>query len=460
MKRPKTCRTFTIGRDAFIVLLGVMMYICSEVLGASSDGILQVHVLSRHCDRLPITALKIPNDPVDWVKISGDSQLGDLTGLGQHQCNYMGDVLYNRYLDHNAKHKIMGITPKYSSTNYYFRSTALDRTLMSMWSISMGLFKQGSGQRPVYNYENQHDEGRSEYSLPNGTQAVPIHTVEEEMDSLLLGFSFCNTVLQRMQNVKKSREYIQFFETNKQFIADIYNATGWKESDSIAILFDLMTVQRAHGLLKLDWVNNNWEKIDKLRNDYLLMTYSYNVIGKEGSSVLISSILDLMASVNKKYLHYSAHDTTLQSFTASLKLNKDYPQLGYQPKYGANIAVELHQMNDGTRAVRLVHNSQYNDTQFTPLIMKSLGCTNEFCPFDTFKQLATQYSTVEDWCSSCDNKGRAVCSSEYLKTSDTLSVAFLVSTPTLAFTNAVTLILVFVCCARAQMLKSRYVSLE
>ncbi|KAG2379021.1 hypothetical protein C9374_007659 [Naegleria lovaniensis] len=433
-----------------VIACVLVMFMCNEYsIGATptSEGVLQVHVISRHCDRLPITPLKIPNDPVDWVKLS-NLQLGDLTGLGQEQCKTMGDIIRKRYLEEGSSFKIMGIDSTYNSEQFYFRSTEIYRTLMSMFSISMGLFPQ--------------DHGRMQFALPNGTQAIPIRTVQEDMDALLIGFSFCNTVIRRMQAVHTSKQASTFFSTNRELIDKMYNVTGWNTGDdTIGTLFDLMTVQRAHNMLKLNWINENWDKVDQLRNDFLLMLYNYAVIGKEGSSILISTILNQMTELKKKYVHYSAHDTTLQSVTASLKLNdKDYPYLGYQPKYGAHLAFELHQMNDGTRAVRLVHGSQFNDANFTSLTLKSLGCTSEFCPFDTFKRLATEQSTVFDWCSACDNYGRDVCAAQFLKSNESSTIAFLISTPVLALTNAITLIVAIVCCARAQYNKSKYTQIN
>ena len=431
-----------------IVCVLIMLIEHSIGAGLTSEGILQVHVLSRHCDRLPIAPLRIPNDPIDWAKVS-NLQLGDLTGLGQMQCSNLGQILRERYLEEGSPFKIMGIDTKYNSEHYYFRSTELYRTLMSMFSISMGLFPQGLGEQATINFENSKDHGRMQFALPNGTQAVPIRTVQEDMDALLIGFSFCNTVIRRMQQVHSSKQASAFFAKNRELIDKIYNVTGWTTGDdTIGTLFDLMTVQRAHNMLKLTWINENWEQIDQIRNDFLLMLYNYVVIGKEGSSVLISTILNQMKEMKKKYIHYSAHDTTLQSITASLKLNdKDYPYLGYQPKYGAHLAFELHQMNDGTRAVRLIHGSQFNDSNFTSLILKSLGCDSEFCPFETFNRLAREQSTVFDWCSACDNYGRDVCAAEFLKSNESSTLAFLISTPVLALTNAIILHLYLSLCA-------------
>ncbi|EFC48290.1 predicted protein [Naegleria gruberi] len=401
---------------------------------------------------MPISPLTIPKDPVDFPKLA-DLNLGDLTGLGQHQCNQLGDVIYDRYIDVNSKTKIKGIVPHYESKQYSFRSTDLDRTLMSMWSISMGLFKEGTGRRAIVNYKDAHDMGREVFALPNGTQAVPIHTVSEDMDSLLLGFSFCNTVLNRMSIIRSSKGYIDFFKKHRVVIDKLYNETGWKaqpNDGNIGVLFDLLTVQRSHDLLSIRWVNENWEVIDSIRNNFLLMIYNYNVIGKEGSSELIKTLKSNMDSTTKyKYIHYSAHDTTLQSLAASLKLTNDYPFLGYQPNYGAWLALELHEMTDGTAAVRIVHGKQYNDTS-TPLKLTSLGCNTEFCPLTEFEKHITRDSIVTNWCRACDNSQRNICASEYLKSSEESYIAFLVSTPTLAFTNAITLIALVFACARSR----------
>ncbi|KAL9656089.1 hypothetical protein ABK040_007707 [Willaertia magna] len=443
-------------KQTLLLALSFILSLFTSVFAATSKGIVQVQVISRHCDRTPwVKGYDIPKDPINWYSYLGLSE-GQLTGLGQRQCFQMGEIIRNKYIVDSSSSKIIGIDTHYNQTHYYFRSTDVDRTLMSIWSASMGLFPH-NGAKALDPNQN----GINSFSLPNGTQALPIHTVSEVKDSLLLGFQLCNTVIRRYENVKTSIPYVNFFTKNRDFIDRLYAETGWTNGDdSIGVLFDLLTVQISHQLLSIQWVLENWNQIDSMRNDYLILFYNYKVCGKEGMSVLIQTLIENMQSLQKKYIHYSAHDTTLQFLAAGLMLTEDYPYLGGQPPYGTNMAFELHQMSDGSKSIRVVYNHGFNDTSFTPLVLKSLGCADEFCPLNSFISGTNSNSITKDWCLACDNSDNTVCADEFLKQKDSLGVAFVISTPILAFTNVVTLLIAIVACVKLRYFQKNYEETE
>ena len=119
--------------------------------------------------------------------------------------------------------------------------------------------------------------------------------------------------------------------------------------------------------------------------------------------------------------------------------------MGAHPPYGSNIAFELHQMDDGSKAVRVVYNHGYNDTSFRPLTLKSLGCASEFCELGKFTNALNRYSTVDNWCLVCDNLDLEVCAGKVVKESGDVAVAFVIITPLLVITNVVTLLALVVC---------------
>ena len=380
-----------------------------------NGSLVQVQIISRHCDRLPSASSKIPADPIDWQLVSGLA-LGDLTGLGQQQCRELGEHLRERYLSEDASSRISGITANYNASMYSFRSTNFDRALNSMQTIALGLFPDKTGDRATVNYLAKNDKGKKKWALPHGQQAVPIHTVADDYENLLLGFTYCNTV-QKRYNTAFGTKALAYLNANRTFVNQLYTATGWTTGDlTISTLIDLLIVQKAHNMLNIKWVNDNWTQVLKMRDDVLSLLYSYDVMGKEGSSVLIQTLIENMNSLNKKYIHYSAHDSTLQALTGSLKLNQDsdYAFLGGQPNYGAHIVAELYQTAAGNKTVRFMHGNQFDSTSLTPLVLKNLGCQTEYCPLETFTQLTSQYSTTTNWCVDCANKGKVVCAPYFL----------------------------------------------
>ncbi|KAG2374371.1 hypothetical protein C9374_010941 [Naegleria lovaniensis] len=386
--------------------------------GVSSTGILQVQVISRHGDRLPTSSAQIPKDPVNWPLVSGFS-LGDLTGLGQKECYKLGKKLRARYLRDRSPSQIQGITEHYNATHYLFRSTNFDRALNSMVSIAQGLFPPGTGNRAIKKYRNpEQDLHRGQFSLPHGVQSVPIHTVADNMENLLLGFTYCNTVQKRTQTAFITRVF-PYIAARRTFFDRLYNETGWTGGDAtISTLIDLLQVQKYHDMIHIDWVNENWHLLEQYRDEILLILYGYDVIGKEGSSILITTLLDNIAQFKKKYIHYSAHDSTLQALAAALRLND--ADSGFSmglPKYGAHFVLELHQMNDGNRTVRLLYGEKYDSEHLTPLVLAKLGCESEFCPLATFKAGAELHGTTGStpWCEACANKSQDVCAPYFLK---------------------------------------------
>ncbi|KAF0982987.1 hypothetical protein FDP41_010965 [Naegleria fowleri] len=407
--------------------------------------LIQVQVVSRHCDRTTIHENEyIPNDRFDWYSQLGLAG-GQLTGLGQQQCVKMGDVLYNRYLHPSSSNRIRGISSSYNQTQFHFRSTDYDRTLMSLFSVSMGLFKQGSGSLAIINNE----EPNLGFSLPNGTQAIPIHTETKDMDALIRGFELCNTVQSRMKQVEEGPEQTKILNEYRTFIDQLYNVTGWHKRDSeLHILFDLLLTQRSHQALNLEWVLNNWETLESLRDKLLRLKFSYATIGREGCSNFHKTLLEQIKSHKDKYIHYSAHDTTIQALAASLKLTQDYEFMGAHPPYGSNMVFELHLLENNKKAIRVVYNHGYNDSRFTPLKLSSFGCSQEFCDLDVFEKLLQEQSITTNWCIDCNSRDREVCCGKFNKGDNDIAIAFVSITPILVVSNLVTMLILLVVCLK------------
>jgi hypothetical protein len=66
-----------------IVIIAILMTLLLTII-QGQEQIEQVIIVSRHCDRVPISNIKIPMDPIDWKDQLGLSK-GQLTGLGISQ---------------------------------------------------------------------------------------------------------------------------------------------------------------------------------------------------------------------------------------------------------------------------------------------------------------------------------------------------------------------------------------
>ena len=261
------------GLERVLICLSAVLWIGTVMV---QSKILQVQVLSRHCDRTTVHEDEvIPKDAFNWMDSFGLAE-GQLTGLGQQQCQTMGDNIRYRYLDESSATRINGISSKYNQTLFHFRSTDVDRTLMSIWSVSMGLFPQGTGYDVIIN----NNEPNLGFALPNGTQAIPIHTEAKPTDGMLRGFELCNTVDKRKKAVS-SGAWAAVLSQYREFLDELYTVTGWTKGDAkLHILFDLLQTQYSHKVLNLNWVINNWETLDAVRNKLVRLENSHDVIGR------------------------------------------------------------------------------------------------------------------------------------------------------------------------------------
>jgi hypothetical protein len=83
----------------------------------------------------------------------------------------------------------------------------------------------------------------------------------------------------------------------------------------------------------------------------------------------------------QKYVHYSAHDTTLQYLFSALNMDVNNPDLQKIPGLGASIILELHLVN-GDYFVKMVY-SNYSMSDYIPLPMVNFGCGDN-CTLDLF----------------------------------------------------------------------------
>ena len=72
---------------------------------------------------------------------------------------------------------------------------------------------------------------------------------------------------------------------------------------------------------------SNWDEVENMANELSSPRYSREVEGRLGAGLLIEEIFETMKGVvtgsqkvPPKYVHYSAHDTTLQSIFSTLGL--------------------------------------------------------------------------------------------------------------------------------------------
>jgi hypothetical protein len=108
----------------------------------SWSKLVQVQIVSRHCDRLLILFLnslrtpvsieyQLPRNPIDWRKLF-NLGAGQLTPLGMQQCKSLGEKIRTRYISQESPNKISEISNGFLAEDYNFHSTAFERTIISI----------------------------------------------------------------------------------------------------------------------------------------------------------------------------------------------------------------------------------------------------------------------------------------------------------------------------------------
>ena len=229
---------------------------------------------------------------------------------------------------------------------------------------------------------------------------------------------------------------------------------AWKTIDfaNFYMVYDLLNVQYSHKQLKLQELVKIWDMIQELGDVATFMVFNRKVQGKLGGGPLVQNMIvemnkmidkltglstpkppnnygaDLGASktIPYKYIHYSAHDVSILSLMAALKLSDDYAELQKNPPYGSQILVELHLSDSVPQGqkptindfyIKIVYNRGYSDNRFTEYTLKSLGgkgCepgkdTDFNCTFTSFKSICERDAIPVNWCRECKNYEADIC---------------------------------------------------
>jgi hypothetical protein len=248
---------------------------------------------------------------------------------------------------------------------------------------------------------------------------------------------------------KKSKEYQQISNEYAPLIDQIYNWTGIRTKDlsDFYFTYDMLNTLKCHNLLTLQPVLDNWNKIDALGMYSQYIFFDRAIQGNLGAGPLADAIYNTMekaiqqaANVSPKYVHYSAHDTTLQSLLATLDIAETYAELRNIPPYGCQIIFELHRDRQGNHSVKIVIRLGYDGEPFKAYKLPKY-CTSDLCEWSQFSQYINEVSRVslQNWCHKCGNTVTGPCVSTLLTTTRNQNMIMLVASPVIAVALLMTL---------------------
>jgi lysosomal acid phosphatase len=344
-----------------IVFVGICFNFSINTYAGSDKLIFAIDII-RHGDRNP--AVEIPTAPYVWKE-----GLGELTPSGMRQEYQLGSKLRKKYID---QYHLLPV--KYQSSVMYVRSSAFNRTLMSAQSLLLGLYPLGTG--PKLAIKNQS-------ALPNAYQPIPIHTIPQKQETLLIPdedeYKF-NALMARY--VEDSQEWKQksqaaqpLFKVASQLMQKPINTL--RGLDGLAD--NLYIRQLHHVAMPKDVSADEIQAILELAQYSFLTRYKPYAVGQSTAPLLLQTIGDYFKQAVTgqsplKFVLFSGHDSTIMSVMSALHVPLDQV-----PHYASDLNVALFQTRQQQYYVKVTYNDR---------IVKLPACPHEYCPLALFLKIA------------------------------------------------------------------------
>ncbi|KAH7817782.1 uncharacterized protein MONOS_1880 [Monocercomonoides exilis] len=317
-----------------IALRYFLLFLCAKF--ASAD-LLSVHVITRHGDKNP--AYELPySDKIPYN--------GELLRTGKQRLANIGETMRKLYLNNTP------IPDHFEDGKFYFRSTPYSRTKESLLSYTYGFFPPGTG--PKLN---------EKFVFPEGIQPIPIHSVDENSETLLLGCSFCPNSLKAAVDQFSTPEFKTFWNNNKDTFNEIFDLVG-VHPEGLHIL-DIMDSVKSVILSQdpkyplpekmTDELANKAKSLSNQLMKIVLPTwdkeYCKAASGKIANEIFFTNMNSDIYSLNKdknaivpRYRHYSCHDLSLLAISGCFGL--DMKENDIFPEYASLLVVEAHTDNE------------------------------------------------------------------------------------------------------------------
>lgn len=391
-----TCKSKMIVIGTLTFLFFATLATCEERRAPETTApkrtLLFVAELCRHGDRSPL--VEFPSDELPASK--WPEGIGKLTAIGMRAHYDLGTRLRARYVD-------SGFLPSsYHPDDIYVRSTDIDRTLVSAISQLAGLYPPGtatnSDVRIRYGKDPLHE---NEGGLPHLFQPIPVHSESKWKDSLLLPGNVCPRHQMLMEGKMRDPKFLEVVRKNADFLEQARKISGFTGKEFTLLdldhLSDTWTCFAAHSVpLPKDATPDIVGKARNLSNWLLTFGNEGLDVNRMRAGTILYEIKKHMAAAvhrdkgelspelkkedyGKKFVLFSAHDTTVAATLAALRSFN-----GVYPPYNSTLIWELFKENSGELSVRVEYN---NEALILP------GCLGEYCPLKTYL-LSTEARTV------------------------------------------------------------------
>jgi hypothetical protein len=290
--------------------------------------------LIRHGDRTPAFAL--PKSTYHWPE-----GIGQLTAKGMQQEYDLGKKMRERYI--TTTHLL---PDNFSSTAMFVRSSDYNRTLMSAESFLYGLYPLGTGPG----------------TLPRSYQPIPIHTVPEIEDDLLVpnyNQAFYDDVMEK--NVFNLPDWQAKTALYQHKFAQWSAATGMPIRNLQDLLYladnlyvsQLYNVPMPNGISKEDAADiiaaGSWAFLAEMKAPAIWHLTGPKLLGTITNYLKNASL----AASPLKYVLLAAHDSTIMSLLSTMQ-----SPVSAWPPYASDINFLLYESPNKTYYVKITYNDQ------------------------------------------------------------------------------------------------------
>jgi len=357
--------------------------------------------MCRHGSRAPITLYPWDEDG-RW-----SNGAGELSYVGMRQHFLLGSELRQRYIVEDPV-----LSPSYTATQVYFRSTDVNRTLMSAQSQLMGLYPQGTGPKlpleeaftavPPITVENENEiiSFLDSKALIYQSQAVPIHTLPGSEDLVLQAGDSCQLLSENIDALEHTAQYIQTATSNPaviQTIQTLLNTTTMGAVHQLSsVVDDLICNQFVGNELPEEATESFMQGARTVFNQLFALPYQTDQNARLFSSGFFLELAEVLQAVSEgteknKFRLYSAHDTTIAGILAGLQAYNNQ-----QPPFASTLIFEAYVQNY----------AMYVDVKYNDQTLSLPGCPSpcSISAFITFLQQRA-YPNLEEVCEGSGIRG-------------------------------------------------------
>lgn len=394
------------GVAATLVTLAVALSgptaMAAENGDSQGDTLRAVTLVYRHSVVSP--KYELPKINVQWPM--GYRQL---TAIGIRDTYEKGQALRRRYV------KELGlVSERYRAGELYVRASNEDRSLQTAQMLMLGMFPLGTGPDPAH-YD------KSLEAVPSTELAftpIPIHAVSLEEDKELrpwTGDADCKKYRKFAKSIAHTALYREQASRHEDFLVRMASTTGLYEGEDPAqILADInemyepLEAQLRHNIpLPAGISGQDLERLSELSDWNYHHLFLGKAVGRLTGGPFIGELVNNFSNhikgngaATNMYV-YSGHQRTILGVDAALGIETAHAHgpmfKGRIVPLGSHYAFELHEVEDGSYALRLKFVTDESE-QIIPLP----GCGGDMCPFDRFVETVADVIPT-DWRRECSS---------------------------------------------------------